>query len=47
MPMPPRTMWRHMVVASVLFSVVPSTLFAFAQTHVSSSLAAILNAATP
>ena len=46
-PLPPRTMWRHMVVASLLFSVVPGTLFAFAQTHVSSSLAAILNAATP
>jgi len=46
-PVPPRAMWRHMVVASLLFSVVPGTLFAFAQTHVSSSLAAILNAATP
>jgi len=46
-PFPPRAMWRHMVVASLLFSVVPGTLFAFAQTHVSSSLAAILNAATP
>jgi drug/metabolite transporter (DMT)-like permease len=46
-PMPPRAMWRHMIVASLLFSVVPGTLFAFAQTHVSSSLAAILNAATP
>jgi len=46
-PMPPRALWRHMIVASLLFSVVPGTLFAFAQTHVSSSLAAILNAATP
>jgi len=46
-PFPPRALWKHMVVAALLFSVIPSTLFAFAQTYVSSSLAAILNASTP
>jgi drug/metabolite transporter (DMT)-like permease len=39
--------WRKMTIAGMLMSSVPFTLFAFAQTYVTSALASILNAVTP
>jgi drug/metabolite transporter (DMT)-like permease len=41
------TAWRKMTIAGMLMSSVPFTLFAYAQTQVTSALAAILNALTP
>ena len=45
----PKTLdaWVKLTIAGMLMSSVPFTLFAFAQTHVSSALASILNAITP
>jgi drug/metabolite transporter (DMT)-like permease len=39
--------WRHLSVTALLFCSLPFTLFAFGETHVSSILAGIINAATP
>lgn len=46
-PLPPRRTWRHLVVVAALLNAVPFVLFAYGETHVSSSLAGIINAATP
>lgn len=42
-----RNLWLHMAVAAAILNVVPFTLFAFAETHISSGLAGIWNATTP
>ena len=42
-----RETWRHLSVTGLLFCVLPFTLFAFGETHVSSILAGIINGATP
>ena len=42
-----RSTWRHLVVTGLLFCSIPFTLFAYGETHVSSILAGIINAATP
>ena len=39
--------WKKMTIAGILMSSVPFTLFSYAQTHVSSALASIINAITP
>jgi len=46
-PFPPRRTWGKVFIASLLMTSIPWTLFAFAETHVSSALAGILNGATP
>jgi len=46
-PFPPRRTWGRVFIASLLMTSVPWTLFAFAETHVSSALAGIINGATP
>jgi len=46
-PLPPRHTWGKVFIASLLMTSVPWTLFAFAETHVSSALAGIINGATP
>ncbi|MGI8564505.1 MAG: DMT family transporter [Candidatus Dormibacter sp.] len=46
LPRSPRA-WLLLGVAGILFNVVPYTLFAFAETHISSVLAGIWNATTP
>jgi drug/metabolite transporter (DMT)-like permease len=39
--------WRHLFVVAMLVNSVPFTLFAYGETHISSGLAGIINAATP
>ena len=39
--------WKKLTIAGLLMSAIPFTLFAYAQTYVSSALASILNAVTP
>ncbi len=39
--------WKHLTIAGILMSSVPFVLFAYAQTQVTSALAAIINAVTP
>jgi len=45
--LPPRSTWRHLLVVATLLNAVPFVLFAYGETHVSSSLVGIVNAATP
>jgi len=42
-----RGTWAHLFVVAILFNSVPSALFAFGETHVSSVVAGIVNAVTP
>jgi drug/metabolite transporter (DMT)-like permease len=42
-----RVTWAHLFVVGILFNSLPSTLFAFGETHVSSVVAGIVNAVTP
>jgi drug/metabolite transporter (DMT)-like permease len=42
-----RRVWGHLVVASLLFNVVPFTLFAYGERHVPSLVAGLWNATTP
>jgi drug/metabolite transporter (DMT)-like permease len=42
-----RSLWLHLVVASLLFNVIPFTLFALGEKHVSSIVAGLWNATTP
>ena len=47
-PLPRRpVVYAHLLVVGVLLCVVPFTLFAYGETHISSGLASILNATTP
>jgi drug/metabolite transporter (DMT)-like permease len=46
-PRSERTQWRHFVVLAVTYNAVPFTLLAWAEQHISSALAAVLNASTP
>jgi drug/metabolite transporter (DMT)-like permease len=39
--------WKHLTIAGILMSSIPFVLFAYAQTQVTSALAAIINAVTP
>ncbi len=39
--------WKKMAIAGMFMSSIPFTLFAYAQTHVTSALASIINAVTP
>lgn len=39
--------WRHLFVVAMLMNSIPFTLFAIGETHISSVLAGIINAATP
>lgn len=39
--------WKKLTIAGMFMSSIPFTLFAYAQTHVSSALASIINAVTP
>jgi drug/metabolite transporter (DMT)-like permease len=39
--------WAHLFVVGILFNSVPSVLFAYGETHVSSVVAGIINAVTP
>lgn len=42
-----RTIWMHLFVVGLLLCVIPFLLFAWAQQHVPSSIASIINATTP
>jgi drug/metabolite transporter (DMT)-like permease len=42
-----RTVWRHFAVVGLFGSALPFTLLAWGEQHISSALAAVLNAATP
>jgi len=42
-----RTMWRHFAVMGAGYSAVPFTLLAWGQQHITSALAAVINASTP
>lgn len=46
-PRSERAQWRHFVVLAVTYNAVPFTLLAWAEQHISSALAAVLNASTP
>jgi drug/metabolite transporter (DMT)-like permease len=42
-----RARWRHFVVLAITYNAVPFTLLAWGEQHISSALAAVLNASTP
>ena len=46
-PRSDRAQWRHFVVLAITYNAVPFTLLAWAEQHISSALAAVLNASTP
>lgn len=46
-PFPPRHTWWKVFVAALIMTSIPWSLIAFAETHVSSALAGIINGATP
>lgn len=46
-PLPPRRAWVPLFFAALLMTSLPWTLFAYAEQHVSSALAGIINGATP
>jgi drug/metabolite transporter (DMT)-like permease len=46
-PRSERAKWRHFVVLAITYNAVPFTLLAWAEQHISSALAAVLNASTP
>jgi len=45
--LPPRALWPRIVLYSILVTTIPWTAFAFAEAHISSALAGILNGITP
>jgi drug/metabolite transporter (DMT)-like permease len=47
LPRPRSSLWPHVVVAAVFFNVIPFTLFAAGEQHVSSIVAGLWNATTP
>lgn len=46
-PLPPKWAWKYLFIVSLLWGSIPWILFAYAETRVSSSLAGIINGATP
>ena len=46
-PLPPRWAWKYIFIVSLLWVSIPSMLYAYGETLVSSALAGIINAATP
>jgi len=45
--LPQKRDWKHLLMLGLLLNSAPGILFAFGETHISSSLAGIINAATP
>lgn len=42
-----RTYWRHVAISAVFANIIPFTLLAWGEQHISSALTAVLNASTP